>query len=196
MKTFMKKTLLLLMASVMFISNIKADNSTYKDWYKEGDIIFQCSKSSQSTLLNWTTLHWSTHCGIIIEKNNDLYVLEAVGPVKLTSFLEWINKGKYVGFHYKVLRYTDENIKINYKKYLGQKYDWSFKFNNGKMYCSELVYLIYKEQFGVELCKPRPAKDYNLLFIKDEMKKRGITEDQLMVAPSDIYKSELLKKAF
>ena len=29
----------------------------------------------------------------------------------------------------------------------------SFKFNNGRMYCSELVYVIYKEQFGIEKSK-------------------------------------------
>ena len=36
----------------------------------------------------------------------------------------------------------------------------SFKFNNGRMYCSELVYIIYKEQFGIELCKPRKVSSY------------------------------------
>ena len=34
------------------------------------------------------------------------------------------------------------------------------------MYCSELVYLIYKEQFGIELCKPRPIKSYNTFGLK------------------------------
>ena len=41
-----------------------------------------------------------------------------------------------------------------------QPYNMSFKFNNGRMYCSELVYIIYKEQFGIELCKPRKVSSY------------------------------------
>ena len=62
----------------------------------------------------------------------------------------------------------------------------AFKFNNNRMYCSELVYLIYKEQFGIELCKPRPIKSYNTFGLKKVMKERGMNMNQLVVAPSDL----------
>lgn len=98
-----------------------------------------------------TMFPWS-HCGIIIEKGKVLYVLEASSVVKLTPLQQCIDKGRSGGAH-KARRVFEEPIKISYKKYLGKKYDLAFKMDNGKFYCSELVWVIYKEQFDIELCK-------------------------------------------
>jgi hypothetical protein len=48
-----------------------------KDKLKEGDIIFHTSKSKQSPLIQYATMSTLSHCGIIVEKKGDLYVLEA-----------------------------------------------------------------------------------------------------------------------
>jgi hypothetical protein len=61
-----------------------------------------------------------------------------------------------------------------------------------------LVYTIYKEQLGIELCKPKKIDDYLILctdelpIIKNEMQRRGITKEQYAVAPVDIFNSEYL----
>lgn len=151
---------------------------------KEGDLVFQCSRSEQSTALTWATGSIYTHCGIIIEKKDGLYVLEAAGPVRLTPYEKWKEHGRWS--HVRSRRIKDEAIKIRYKKYLGQAYDWAFQFDNGKMYCSELIYCIYKEQFGIELAKPRKISDYNTLFLDKMAKRRGISLDQPAIAPSDL----------
>lgn len=147
----MKKVLLLItltLAGVMFMMN---------DSYKEGDIVFQISTSRQSPLIQYATLSPWSHCGIVIEKNNQLYVLEASNKVKLTPIKEWTKRGR---FHkVKRVRIIKQPIKVHYKQYLGIPYDLAFKFNNGKYYCSELVWEIYKDQFGIELCKPRKISD-------------------------------------
>ena len=63
--------------------------------YTEGDIVFQISKSKQSPLVQCATgLVWS-HCGIVIEKGGQLYVLEASNVVKLTPLDQWKNRGKF-----------------------------------------------------------------------------------------------------
>lgn len=80
----------------------------------------------------------------------------------------------------------DDTLKIKYQKYLGKSYDLAFRFNNNKWYCSELIYDIYKNQFGVELCKPRKVKEYQIEDMEKQMRKRGITQEQLVVAPSDL----------
>lgn len=176
---------LLCLVSVSCCSKPEAKN------LKEGDIVFHTSTSQQAPFIIAATHSPWSHCGIIIEKANGLYVLEAVSTVKLTPYNQWAKRGK--GGIVKVKRYTDEPIKIKYKKYLGRAYDMAFKFGNNKWYCSELVYDIYKQQLGVELCVPRPVRDYNISGASKQMKRRGINKEQLVVAPCDLYDSELLK---
>lgn len=80
---------------------------------------------------------------------------------------------------------------ISYKKYLGQPYDLEFRFDNGRMYCSELVWLVYKDQ-NIELCKPRKVSSFVLTRIprvKKLMEKRNISMDQYAVAPVDLYRA-------
>lgn len=154
--------------------------------YKEGDIVFQISKSRQSLFIQLATASPWSNCGIIIEKNNKIYVLEASNVVKLTPLKEWKARGRFNLM--KQRRIFDRPIKINYHKYLGQSYDLSFRFNNEKMYCSELVYEIYKEQFGIEIAKPRRVKDYHIIGLDKLFKKRGISKNQYVVAPSDLIR--------
>lgn len=157
---------------------------------KEGDLLFQISKSAQSPLVALATGSVYTHCGILVEKQGKWYVLEATGPVKLTPLQQWCDKGRFK--HVISRRVLEKPIKIRYKQYLGQSYDWSFKFDNGKMYCSELIYMIYKKQFGIELSKPRKIGEFNLLGMGNVMKRRGMDKNQLAVAPSDLLRSEYL----
>ena len=159
------------------------DKGDAAEW-KEGDIVFQISKSEQSPLIQYATGSPWSHCGIVVKKNGQFYVLEASNVVKLTPIDSWIKLGRFSSI--KKRRVLDEDVKIRYSKYLGKPYDLAFKFENGKYYCSELVWLIYKEQFGIELCKPRMIKDYHLTGIKKHLVRRGMNENQLVVAPCDL----------
>lgn len=157
---------------------------------KEGDIVFQLSKSKQAPLVAYATNSWMTHCGIVIEKGKKLYVLEASNVVKLTPFDTWKNRGRFGALT--TVRVFDKPVKIKYSKYLGMPYDLSFKFDNNRMYCSELVYEIYKRQFGIELCKPRKVRSYRIFGIGKILQRRGISINRLVVAPSDIADSKLV----
>ena len=181
----MKKIILTLIA--LLISTI-----TFADCYgwKEGDVVFQISKSKQSPLIQMATHSVWSHCGIVVKKGNAFYVLEASNVVKLTPADEWVDRGRFCII--KVRRMSEKPVKIHYSQYLGKPYDLSFKFNNNRWYCSELVYDIYLKQFGVQLCKPRKVKDYHLFGLSKKMRQRGITEDQEVVAPSDLLDSKLL----
>lgn len=157
---------------------------------KEGDIVFQISNSKQSPLIAAATASQWTHCGIIVMKNGKPYVLEASKTVRLTPWDEWKNRGR--GGITAMKRHTEKNIKISYQKYLGKSYDLDFKFDNGKWYCSELVYDIYLKQLGIKLCEPRPVSDYYLIGMDKTMKRRGISKNQLAVAPVDLFNSSKL----
>ena len=181
--------------SSMVIERFTAQTEPIKD-IREGDVIFQTSQSEQSPLLQIATRSKITHCGIIVMKNGKPYVLETLKTLVLTPLDKFIARG--VDGKYWLKRSKKDNIKIKYNSYLGKPYDLAFKFDNGKFYCSELIYDIYKNQLGIELCKPKKVGDYLIIGtdklpkIEKAMKKRGITKEQYAVAPVDIFNSEHL----
>ena len=156
----------------------------------EGDIVFIESQSTQSPFIKLGTMSKWTHCGVVVNTPKGLKVLEASKTVKLTSFDSFIGKAKNENWCVKRPKQKLDNP-ISYKKYLDMPYDLQFKFDNGKMYCSELVWLIYKDQ-GIELCKPRKISSFlmtRLPRVKKMMNKRSIKMDQVAVAPVDIYRA-------
>ena len=164
---------------------------------REGDVIFQTSKSQQSPLIQIGTRSKITHCGIIVMRGGKPYVLETLKTLVLTPLDKFIARGE--DGKYWIKRSSKENIKIKYAKYLGKPYDLAFKFDNGRFYCSELVYDIYQKQLGIQLAEPRQVKDYLILFtdrlpkLRRAMKRRGISKEQYAIAPVDIFNSNYLE---
>lgn len=163
---------------------------------REGDVIFQTSQSSQSPLIQIGTRSHITHCGIIVMRDGKPYVLETLKTLVLTPLDKFIDRDKEGKYWLK--RSDKENIKIEYTHYLGKPYDLAFSFDNDIYYCSELVYDIYKNQLGIELCEPKQVGDYLILGadkldkIDSTMNRRGITKEQYAVAPVDVFESEYL----
>ena len=182
----MKQILFIIMIAVAASCSSVADVDTLQ----EGDIVFIESQSSQSPYIKVGTMSKWTHCGIVVNTPEGMKVLEASKTVRLTPFAKFIGSAKNENW---CIRRPEEKLSkpINYRKYLGQPYDLEFKFDNGKMYCSELVWLVYKDQ-GIELCKPRKVSSFimtRLPKVKKLMNKRGISMGQEAVAPVDIYKA-------
>lgn len=180
----------------MLIEGVTATKGPTED-VREGDVIFQTSLSQQSPLIKMGTRSTITHCGIVVMKDGKPYVLETQKTLVLTPLKKFIARGKDGKYWHK--RPELDNIKIKYSGYLGKPYDLAFKFDNGKFYCSELIYDVYLNQLGVELCKPKTIDDYLILGthripkIKRAMRKRGITMEQYAVAPVDVFNSKELK---
>lgn len=193
----MKKKIfwLLGLAVILVISTLTLTYTvkTVKYTPKDGDIIFQSSQSFQSTAIKIGTVSKYSHCGIIVMRNDRPYVLEAHKGVELTPLNKWIDRGVLCN-HYKIMRLKDaKKLKINYT--LNVPYDLDFRFNNGKYYCSELVWDIYKDN-NIDLCNPKQLKEYHFLnvpLVKKKIKERGFTLEQSVVAPSDLVKSNKLK---
>ena len=200
-KAFMILGVVLLILALPFSSMLTESLSAQIEPVKEvreGDVIFQTSQSRQSPLIQIATRSKISHCGIVVMKNGEPYVLETLKTLVLTPLDDFIARGE--GKKYWLKRSAKENIKIQYAPYLGKPYDLAFKFDNDKFYCSELIYVIYKEQLGIELCEPKQVGDYlipgiaQLPQLVKVMKKRGITKEQYAVAPVDVFESEHLKE--
>ena len=181
------KWMFILISMLLFAS---CNNSIDDTNLREGDIVFIESQSSQSPYIKVGTMSKWTHCGVVVDTPQGLKVLEASKTVRLTPFADFIGAAKNDNWCVKRPR-QKLSAPISYRKYLGQAYDLEFKFDNGKMYCSELVWLVYKDQ-GIELCKPRKVSSFVLTRIpkvKKLMNKRNISMDLYAVAPVDLYKA-------
>lgn len=173
---------------------------------KNGDIIFQNSKSTQSKAIELATHSKYTHCGIIYIKDNEYYVLEAVQPVKITPLASFIARGN--AGHYVVKRLknaerllTDSvlnNMRVIGNGFLGKDYDITFEWSDDKIYCSELVWKIYKRGAGIEVGKLATLKEFDLSneLVKRIMRKRygnNINYREKVISPAAVFESTYLE---
>ena len=137
------------------VSTVSALASSLKD----GDLVFHESKSGQSRAIRLATKSRYTHVGIVRIVRGRPMVLEAVRTVRLTPFKRWQARG--VDGHIVVKRLrewqplTDKRNRARLLRvgrgYLGKRYDGAFAWDEKRIYCSELVYRIYKRGLGIEL---------------------------------------------
>ncbi len=94
-----------------------------------------------------------SHLGLVYGKADSLYVIEAIGKdVHLTPIASFINRNKDAKGNPKVVaaRLKEPYLKLNAlalqyaMQQIGIPYDDAFLYDNGKYYCSELIYDAYK----------------------------------------------------
>nr|WP_315221597.1 YiiX family permuted papain-like enzyme [uncultured Flavobacterium sp.] len=183
----------------------KTEN-TIESKLKDGDIIFQTSQSPQCEAVRIATNSKFSHCGIIYAIDGKWFVFEAVQPVKLTPFNEWIQHGKDNKYVIKRLKNADQVLTPvvvqkmqNYSQQLdGKEYDTFFEWTDQRIYCSELIWKIYKNGANVELCPLHELKEFNLTDerVQKILKERygnDIPLVEKVVAPSNLFESELLE---
>ena len=185
------------------------DLSDLKTELQDGDIIFHTSKSIQSKAIQLATKSKYSHMGMIYKKNGVTYVYEAVQPVKLTQIDNWIKRGEKG--HYVVKRLKESvgiltpNIKLKMKEigneYIGKDYDIYFEWTDEKIYCSELIWKIYKRATKIEIGKLETLKDFDLSnkLVKQKMIERygnKIQLDEIVISPARIYNSDKLTTVY
>lgn len=186
-------------------SKAKSETNIVLDKIQDGDIIFQTSQSPQCEAVRIATNSKFSHCGIIYNINGKWFVFEAVQPVKLTPLDEWIQHGKDNKYVIKRLKNADkvltppvlQKMKDYSQQFDGKEYDAYFEWTDTKIYCSELVWKIYKNAAGIELSKLRELKSFNLEDprVQKILKERYGNEiplEEKVTAPSDLANSNLL----
>jgi uncharacterized protein YycO len=193
-----------LAAFVFRLTSIHADQVRYRN----GDIIFQETRSGQAEAVKRATGSPYSHVGVIYFRNKRAYVLEAVQPVKLTPLPQFISHGvkkRYVVKRLKdpapLTRETERKMYAAARRYLGKNYDWVFGWSDERIYCSELVWKIYKQGAGVELVAPRKLKDFNLAdpVVKKKLAERygeKIPFEEPVVSPGQLFDSALLETIY
>lgn len=184
-----------------------AQSMTIERDIREGDILFQITSSSQCRAIQLATKSKYSHCGIVYKDKGELYVFEAVQPVKLTSLDKWIARGKEGHYVVKRLKNASDvltldnlvKMKTEGEKMLGKDYDLTFEWSDDRIYCSELVWKIYKRALDIEVGQLQQLKDFDLTSkeVKGKLEERYGTKiplDEEVVSPADIFNSELLRE--
>jgi hypothetical protein len=175
------------------------------DQLRDGDIIFQTSRSAQSIAIQKATHSKYSHVGIIFYRDGRPYVYEAADIVRYTLFKEWIARGE--GGHYIVKRLRDSGrtlISKNVAKlrqaaalFRGKPYDLTFEWSDDRIYCSELVWKIYDRGIGVRVGRLQKLRDFDLSdpVVKAKMEERygdHVPLDETVISPGEMFSSDKL----
>lgn len=171
---------------------------------REGDVVFTGSARGQGEAIIAATGSEYTHCGIVFQRDGKWMVLEAVQPVGVVSLEEFKSRSRPGLFLARRLKAPlapagYQKARAWAEAQIGKNYDGRFLWDDGSLYCSELVWKIF-ERAGVELCAPRRFRDYDLN--KPSVRKlidqrfggmERVPLDEKVVAPSDLAGSPLLE---
>lgn len=169
---------------------------------RDGDIIFQTSRSRQSLAIQTATHSKYSHMGIIFFRDGAPYVFEAISAVQFTLLKDWIARGE--GGHYVVkrLRNADQlitpeavtKLRQAAAAFQGAPYDLTFEWSDNRMYCSELVWKIYRRGLGLEVGRLQKLKDFDLSspVVKAKMQERygqAVPLEETVISPGEMFSS-------
>ncbi len=185
--------------------DLPTEHSKLGNQLKNGDIIFQTSTSNQSKAIQLATGSKYSHMGIIYENDGQFFVYEAVQPVKLTPLKNWIQRGKDGHYVIKRLKNADQvltpdnltKMKQIGEQFKGKPYDIHFEWSDEKIYCSELVWKMYKQATNIEIGQLERLADFDLSHerVQTIMKARygnTIPMDEKVISPAAMYHSDKL----
>lgn len=133
--------------------------------FQDGDIVLQTSGSNQSLAILMATQSIYTHMGIIQMTKNGPVVIEAAATVKQTPLFTWIQRGQWgrltVLRNNEISQMKASQIVKNALRYSGRPYDVYFSEGSDRIYCSELVWLAYKDA-GMNVGKMQKISELSL----------------------------------
>lgn len=202
----MKNVLLLftLVISLASCAQDKSKKAASDVKLQEGDLIFQQTGSDFSRAIQLATGSKYSHVGIIIWKDREWQVLEALQPVRFTPLDKFIGNG--IKDHYVIKRWkadsliNDSTLQIMYnhaKSMLGKDYDNAFNWSDEQIYCSELVWKIYHRTFGIEIGKLQPLETFDLShpLVKRKLEAnygKDLPLQEPIISPIAMFNSDLL----
>ncbi len=170
---------------------------------RAGDIIFQTSTSEQSEAIQLATHSPYSHCGILYQNAKGKWlVYEAVQPVRLTPVQEWVRRGLHGRFWVRRLhdaasvldssglrRLQDAGL-----RYQNRNYDPYFSWSDDRVYCSELIWKMYKRAIGRKLGELQQLRDFDLSHPAVQAKLREryggrLPLTETVISPASIFRS-------
>ncbi|MGE0407035.1 MAG: YiiX family permuted papain-like enzyme [Candidatus Korobacteraceae bacterium] len=173
---------------------------------RDGDIIFQTSRSAQSAAIQRATGSPYSHMGIILLQDGRPYVLEAATTVRYTPLESWISRGEGGTYVIKRLKNASalltpaavQKLQAEAARYRDKEYDLTFEWTDRRIYCSELVWKMLKRGLGVEVGQLQKLGDFRLddplVHAKLQERYGDHPLEEPVIAPSEMFNSPLLEK--
>jgi hypothetical protein len=176
---------------------------------RNGDVVFQTSRSAQSLAIQLATKSPYSHMGIVYIRDGEPLVFEAVQPVKLTPLRTWIERGDRQHFVAKRLHDADSRLTPEaLRKMLavgeqltGKDYDLYFEWSDDRIYCSELVWKVFERGAGIRLGDQQTIADFDLSHpaVQAKVKERygdHVPLDEVVVSPVAIFNASELATVY
>jgi uncharacterized protein YycO len=185
-----------------FVAMLACGTAAAADSLRDGDIIFHTSRSAQSAAIQRATHSRFSHMGVIFHRDGKPYVYEAIATVRYTPLERWTargDRGQYVVKRLKrgMTPQQAESLRRAAGKYSGKPYDLYFEWSDGRIYCSELVWKMYRDALAIEIGARQKLRDFDLTdpAVKAKMRERYGTRvplDEPVISPGAMYDSPLL----
>jgi uncharacterized protein YycO len=187
----------------LFVVLILAANARAAVPLRDGDIIFHTSRSAQSAAIQRATHSPYSHMGVVLYRDGKPFVFEAIATVRYTPLVSWTARGD--GGRYVVRRLKRplqaaelEKLREAANSYEGKPYDLYFEWSDARIYCSELVWKMYRDALGVEIGALQKLREFDLTdpAVKAKMRERygkNIPLDERVISPGSMFDSSLLQ---
>jgi uncharacterized protein YycO len=119
---------------------------------------------------------------------------------------EWIARGENGKFVIKRLKNAEQVLTVSTvqsmkqigEAFIGKNYDVTFEWSDDKIYCSELIWKVYKSATGLVVGKLQKLSEFDLTneaVMKKMTERYGkkIPMDETVISPSSIFDCMLLK---
>ncbi|MAX65547.1 MAG: YiiX/YebB-like N1pC/P60 family cysteine hydrolase [Bacteriovoracaceae bacterium] len=168
---------------------------------KTGDILLQPLDCWVCSLIKLEENSKYAHIGVLVEKGKQKFVLEAIGEVRLTPIMDFLNRTKDMKTKILVRRsllindwHRQKFITLS-SKYEKMFYDTQFRWNNysnntEEVYCSELVYKYLNELLDFKSLAPKRMEYRVNPKLWDAYFKGKTPRGELGVSPEDFVKSD------
>jgi hypothetical protein len=172
----------------------------------DGDLVFQQSSTAQSTAIRILTHSNWTHVGVVRMLSKGPMVLEASSKVQLTSFDSFAARGKIAVKRLRDVETVSEAARKKMQQlgqaYLGRPYDVYFRWDDARLYCSELVFKLFQKAAGIEIGRVQKFSDFDLsnpevqALIKKRYGNSPVPMDEPVVSPASMYSDPKLRTVF
>jgi len=172
---------------------------------REGDILFQSMPRVKLVkAIEGCSQSCYSHCGVIIKRNGRWRISEAmifgVREVPL-----WFAVARGRGARFAVFRLKDgvQHHAPAFVKALekcrGRPYDFSYRFDDNRLYCSELVYKAFRDAARLELGEMKALGELNWKPYEKILRTFGggdLPLDRTIITPRHLSESEFLERVF